>query len=148
MLFCQIIDEPFFDILRTKQQLGYIVFSGVRRRVSNPYAIVDSLLILSQINTVGLRCIIQSERVPLYLEYRIEDFLRNTVKGMLDKMSSEEFDNYKNALIGRLTEKNKDLGTESSKFWNQITSGGYDFEERKRITLFECIHDSTSYRET
>ena len=30
-LFCQIINEPAFDTLRTKEQLGYIVFSGVRR---------------------------------------------------------------------------------------------------------------------
>ena len=30
-LFCQMITEPAFDTLRTKEQLGYIVFSGVRR---------------------------------------------------------------------------------------------------------------------
>jgi len=27
----QVIHEPFFDVLRTKEQLGYIVFSTIRR---------------------------------------------------------------------------------------------------------------------
>jgi insulysin len=29
-LFCQVINEASFNILRTKEQLGYIVASGVR----------------------------------------------------------------------------------------------------------------------
>ncbi len=29
-VLAQIIREPFFDQLRTKQQLGYLVFSGTR----------------------------------------------------------------------------------------------------------------------
>ena len=30
-LFCQMISEPCFNELRTKEQLGYIVVSGPRR---------------------------------------------------------------------------------------------------------------------
>ncbi len=30
-LLAQIFNEPCFDVLRTKEQLGYIVWSGVRR---------------------------------------------------------------------------------------------------------------------
>ncbi|XP_068597613.1 insulin-degrading enzyme [Brachionichthys hirsutus] len=49
-LFCQIISEPCFNTLRTKEQLGYIVFSGPRRA-----------------NGVqGLHFVIQSEKPPHY----------------------------------------------------------------------------------
>lgn len=60
-LFATIFQEPCFDQLRTKEQLGYMVFSGARRQ-----------------NAVeGYRVIVQSERHPLYLESRIEAFLAN-----------------------------------------------------------------------
>jgi insulysin len=59
-LFAQIISEPCFDVLRTKEQLGYIVFSGVRRSSG----------------VQGLRIIVQSTRKPAYLDQRIEAFLK------------------------------------------------------------------------
>jgi insulysin len=58
-LLAQIASEPCFDQLRTKEQLGYLVFSGVRK----------------QPGMMGFRIIIQSERDPIYLENRIEAFL-------------------------------------------------------------------------
>jgi len=30
-VLCQYLKEPFFDDLRTKQQLGYVVFSGITK---------------------------------------------------------------------------------------------------------------------
>lgn len=60
-LFTQIISEPCFNTLRTKEQLGYIVFSGIRRT-----------------NGVqGLRVIIQSNRHPEYVEKRIDEFMES-----------------------------------------------------------------------
>jgi insulysin len=59
-LFAQIIQEPCFDILRTKEQLGYIVFSGIRR--SN--------------GVQGLRIIVQSDKHPTFVDDRIEEFLK------------------------------------------------------------------------
>lgn len=58
-LFTQIISEPCFNILRTKEQLGYIVFSGIRRN-----------------NGVqGVRIIIQSNKHPQFVEDKIDEFL-------------------------------------------------------------------------
>lgn len=45
-LATQILKEPCFNVLRTQEQLGYIVFSGVRRAHS----------------VQGLRFIVQSEK--------------------------------------------------------------------------------------
>lgn len=58
-LFCQIISEPCFDILRTQEQLGYLVFSGIRRSSG----------------AQGLRIIIQSDKKPQDIEERIESFI-------------------------------------------------------------------------
>ncbi|CAG0886100.1 unnamed protein product [Darwinula stevensoni] len=58
-LFCQIINELCFDVLRTKEQLGYLVFSGVRQ--SN--------------GVQGVAVIVQSLYDPEYLNSRIEAFL-------------------------------------------------------------------------
>lgn len=58
-LLAQIILEPCFNILRTKEQLGYIVFSGVRRTNG----------------AQGLRIIVQSDKHPQYVEKRIDLFM-------------------------------------------------------------------------
>ena len=61
-LFAQIIKESCFNVLRTKEQLGYIVFSGVWR----------------QGGVHGLQFIVQSHKKPKFLDSRIENFLKET----------------------------------------------------------------------
>ena len=58
-LVAHIANEPAFNILRTQEQLGYIVSSGLRK----------------QTGMISFRIIIQSDRDPLFLESRIEQFL-------------------------------------------------------------------------
>lgn len=60
-LLAQLISEPCFTVLRTKEQLGYIVFSGVRRTNG----------------AQGLRIIVQSDRDPKYVEQKINTFLNS-----------------------------------------------------------------------
>ena len=110
-LVAQICREPAFDQLRTKEQLGYMVFSGIRRQTS-----------LS-----SFRIIIQSERSPIYLESRIDAFL-NSLETLLVDMTPEEFDKHKKALIVELLETPKNLYQESQPYWHNITSLMYDFE--------------------
>lgn len=113
-LIDQMIHEPAFDQLRTKEQLGYIVFSGVR----------------SFTTTYGIRFLVQSEKSPEYLESRVEAFL---VKfgDMLEKMSEDEFDGHKRSLVIRRLEKSRNLDQETSRHLNQIVSQYYDFEMGK-----------------
>ncbi|XP_006630449.2 insulin-degrading enzyme isoform X1 [Lepisosteus oculatus] len=110
-LFCQIISEPCFNTLRTKEQLGYIVFSGPRRA-----------------NGVqGLRFIIQSEKAPHYLESRVEAFLR-TMEKSLEEMSEEAFQKHIQALAIRRLDKPKKLAAECAKYWGEIISQQYNFD--------------------
>ena len=55
----QILSEPSFDILRTKEQLGYYIDCSFRRSRG----------------VLGLEIVIQGEKHPTYLESRIENFL-------------------------------------------------------------------------
>ncbi|KAL4232280.1 hypothetical protein ACF0H5_009851 [Mactra antiquata] len=110
-LYVQVISEPCFDILRTKEQLGYIVFSGIRR----------------QSGVQGLRIIVQSDRTPEYLESRIEAFL-NSTKDLIEKMTDEEFQKHVSALATKRLEKPKKMSAESSRFWSEIVSEHYNFD--------------------
>ncbi|XP_049457335.1 insulin-degrading enzyme isoform X1 [Epinephelus fuscoguttatus] len=110
-LFCQIISEPCFNTLRTKEQLGYIVFSGPRRA-----------------NGVqGLRFIIQSEKAPHYLESRVEAFLC-TMEKSVEEMSEEAFQKHIQALAIRRLDKPKKLSAECAKYWGEIISQQYNFD--------------------
>ncbi|KAF9357740.1 Insulinase (Peptidase M16) [Mortierella sp. NVP85] len=114
-ILAQIVNEPCFNQLRTKEQLGYLVFSGVRK----------------QTGAVGLRFILQSERDPVHLERRIEQFLESRMKAYLEEITVEEYEKEVNSLIQRKLEKDKNLKQETYRYWGQIVSGYYDFEEIK-----------------
>lgn len=115
LLIDQMIHEPAFDQLRTKEQLGYIVFSSIRNFAT----------------TCGFRILIQSERTPQYLDKRIEAFLAQFGR-TLGKMSETEFEGHKRSLIIKRLEKLRNLDQESSRHWTQICNEYYDFEQGMR----------------
>ncbi|XP_026333644.1 insulin-degrading enzyme, partial [Hyposmocoma kahamanoa] len=121
-LLAQTLHEPCFNILRTKEQLGYIVFSGIRR--SN--------------GVQGLRVIVQSDRHPSYLDTRIEAFIE-AAQDILEKMSEEEFLKHRAALAAQKLEKPKRLSSKASQLWGEITAQVYNFD-RQRV---EVEHLST-----
>ena len=73
-LFAHFVDEPCFDQLRTKEQLGYIVNSGVRRSRG----------------VQGFRVIVQSARDLEHVNRRIELFL-DSVKVRRNTSNSFKF---------------------------------------------------------
>jgi len=123
-LSTQILHEPCYNVLRTQEQLGYIVHSDIRRAHG----------------VQGLRFIVQSEKPPAYVDGRIEAFL-HSMQGTLKTMSSEEFERHKTTLALRRLEKPKHLSQRAQYYWSEITSGDYFFdrdtvevEEMHRIT--------------
>lgn len=114
-LLAQIAQEPCFDQLRTKEQLGYLVFSGVRKSIGQ----------------MGFRVIVQSERKPQYLEGRIDAFLDQLLQ-LLEQMGPEEFEMHRRSLIHKKLESVKNLSEETSRFWLSVHSGYYDFAHRVR----------------
>ena len=114
LLLGQMTEEAGFDQLRTKEQLGYIVFTGVKM----------------QATTMGYRVIIQSERPTEYLEERINAFLAHFGKS-LETMSKEDFESHKSSLIAKRLEKIKNLDQESTRFWSHISNEYLDFLSRE-----------------
>ncbi|CAO3652625.1 unnamed protein product [Cunninghamella blakesleeana] len=112
-LIAQIAQEPCFNQLRTREQLGYIVFSGVRRHIG----------------IMGLRFIIQSEKDTIYLENRIMEFLETTLRNILLEIKDSEFQSQVQSLIADKKEKANNMGQEGSKYWSEIESGYYEFDE-------------------
>ncbi|XP_050730176.1 insulin-degrading enzyme-like isoform X1 [Eriocheir sinensis] len=110
-LLCQIFAEPAFDELRTKEQLGYIVWCGIRRANG----------------TQGLRIIVQGDRHPEYLTSRIEAFLHKMGEN-LEKLPEEEFVRHREALASRRLERPKKLSHLTANWWAEITSNQYNFD--------------------
>ena len=113
-LLLHMMREPTFDELRTKQQLGYIVF--VTRWHSR--------------GTIGLRFLLQSEKEPMYLESRVDAFLES-YKAQLASTTPEQFEKQKEGLISQKLEKLENLHSETSRFWSHITNGYCDFLRRE-----------------
>jgi insulysin len=103
--------ERAFDQLRTKEQLGYLVWSGI----------------CIGCTTVAYRIYIQSERTPGYLETRIDAFLQSYENTMQD-MPDAEFVNHKRSIIAKVLEKLKNLSQESNRLWRFIRGEYFDFE--------------------
>ncbi|KAK8849760.1 hypothetical protein IAR55_005095 [Kwoniella newhampshirensis] len=113
-LFGQIASEPCFNVLRTKQQLGYIV---------------DGHASASQ-GTMGYTVLVQSEKSPVFVESRIEAFLEE-LKETIENMSEEDFEKHKVGLIAKKEEKPKNLGEETRRYWGRITDRYYEFDKRE-----------------
>ncbi|XP_048747252.2 insulin-degrading enzyme-like [Ostrea edulis] len=110
-LLVQIVGEPCFNILRTKEQLGYIVFSGVRRARG----------------VQGLRVIIQSDRPPQYVDDRVEAFLHH-MDTTIQEMGEEEYEKHVNALVTKRMDKPKKINGQNMKYWSEILSNTYNFD--------------------
>lgn len=114
LLFAQMTDEPAFDQLRTKEQLGYVVFSGS----------------VSHMTTSVYHVLIQSEKSPEYLERRVDSFLHNFRK-TLEEMTDIQFESHKRSLINKRKEKAKNLSQEVGRFWDAISNEYYHFDVRE-----------------
>lgn len=113
-LFGHMVSEPAFNQLRTKEQLGYVVSSGVWLSAGS----------------AGWRVVVQSERKPRYLEPRVESFL-DLFRETLANMPESEFERQRDSYANKRLERLKNLGEEASRFWAHIESGYEDFLRRK-----------------
>jgi len=111
----QLIEKPFYHQLRTVEQLGYLVWSGYQQAEK-----VDGFVFIIQSNV----------KEPVYLQSRIEKFMTD-FEHQLDRLSEDEFSQYKEALVAKRLEVPKNLQEETHRYWGAISSGSYDFERRE-----------------
>ena len=112
-----IIGEPFYEELRTKQQLGYIVSSGVR----------------AVGKTKSLGFIVQSSTAKNEkLTSEIFKYLDTVKPKFLEKLAQADFAVFVKSLIDRKTEPDKQLATETTRNWAEISSGRLQFDRPQR----------------
>ena len=107
-----IIEEPFYDNLRTKQQLGYIVSSGVKA--------VDqsrTLSVIVQSNVVTADKITQA----------MVDFL-DGVADRLTPLTSIDIELFVKGLVDRRVEPDKQLAVEVTRNWSEISNGRFQYD--------------------
>ncbi|XP_036327602.1 insulin-degrading enzyme [Rhagoletis pomonella] len=100
-----------FVIFLRQEQLGYIVFSGIRK--------------VNGAN--GIRIIVQSSKHPSFVEDRIESFLENYLK-VMEEMPLDEFERHKEALALKKLEKPKNVSQQFHQFYSEIALAQYHFE--------------------
>ncbi|KAG5520150.1 hypothetical protein PMAC_001226 [Pneumocystis sp. 'macacae'] len=107
----RIMNQPVFDVLRTKEQLGYLVRSSYVQWAA----------------VAGFQIMVQSERQPHVLESRINDFLKNFLK-YLDNLTDEEISHHVNSILNSQKNKPRNMLEEAKKMWSKIYHRTYDFD--------------------
>lgn len=129
-LLCTIIKEPFFDQLRTQQQLGYIVSSyyDVNFTTRQPNYSIDSHstssttkslpLLTSAVDSIVFYVLSRKEE-PQEVTNRIDDFLLN-FRSRLEAMDSSEIQGYADSLASSLTKPIRKLSEEAKHHFAKI----------------------------
>ncbi|MEL6346232.1 MAG: insulinase family protein [Myxococcota bacterium] len=116
-LIGQMVGAPFFNQLRTEQQLGYTVWSFF-----SPVDRVPGMTFAIQSPVAG----------PTVLQERIEIFLAE-FGGTFDQMSDDEFDVYRQGLIAELTKREERLFQRSQKYADALFYDDATFDWNERL---------------
>ena len=126
MIINSFIERPFYTEMRTNQQLGYIVWSGMipTRDAGHLYAYF----------------VIQSNAYPPdEVEDRAEAFIA-TFMGQFNAMSVEEFETLRNSAIEELKKKDKTISEKAGKFNSQAFTFGSNFNrDQQAIAALEAL---------
>lgn len=112
-----LIEEPLFDILRTKEQLGYDVSITIR----------DNFGILGYSITIHSQ---EDKFTYQHIDERIEDFNDRFVQ-ILKEMPEEDFQLVKSSLLKRKQIVDTELKNEVNRNWAEITTEEYIFNRNK-----------------
>lgn len=126
-LFQSMLNKPVFHTLRTEQQLGYMVYSGMKRTHG----------------VQALRVIVQSTvAAPAEVIRRIDACLETFGTTTLPQMEEPQFREYVSALAAALQETDKRLMQQTSRFWGEISAGTYEYgrHESELAALRQLTH--------
>lgn len=116
-LLGQILGSPYYQKLRTEEQLGYVVFAS-----QFPQQTVPGLIFLVQ----------APKATPEHIWHSSQTFFQN-YQETLAKMSAAEFDNFKQGLITLLQEKPQNMSDKFNKNWQEISIGRRHFDTNAAI---------------
>eukprot|EP00930_Biecheleria_cincta_P060414 TRINITY_DN46081_c0_g1_i1.p1 TRINITY_DN46081_c0_g1~~TRINITY_DN46081_c0_g1_i1.p1 ORF type:complete len:865 (-),score=102.74 TRINITY_DN46081_c0_g1_i1:39-2288(-) len=127
-LASQVLSQRFFNDLRTREQLGYIVSASAHS---------------DQHGFVGLRFVVQSEKPMEEVFTKVRDWVGCAWQHLADGLTENEFEEYRGALISRLRETPKSLGEEFGANWVAVASRSFNFSRREQqVDCLEGLHFS------
>eukprot|EP00933_Yihiella_yeosuensis_P081301 TRINITY_DN94897_c0_g1_i1.p1 TRINITY_DN94897_c0_g1~~TRINITY_DN94897_c0_g1_i1.p1 ORF type:complete len:521 (-),score=129.38 TRINITY_DN94897_c0_g1_i1:170-1639(-) len=112
----RVLKPMFFNDLRTRQQLGYVVSSFVRTR-----AVFVSLVFL-----------VQTERAPEIARRSISVFLEQGFNHILHQLSEQEFKQHCESVVHQLEEEPRNLWESLQRDWLPIEERTFTFNVRQR----------------
>lgn len=115
-LFTRIVKPRFFEELRTKQQLGYIVQTS--------WAENEGFL--------QFACQVQTEYPLDDVRGRIEACLEEQLRWIDEDLTEVEFGRQRDGLASNLAEAPKNLSEEFSRCWMEVNKRRFDFTRRER----------------
>ncbi|KAK7789977.1 hypothetical protein R5R35_006809 [Gryllus longicercus] len=125
-LLMLLMEEPLFNILRTKEQLGYHVFNMLR----------DTFGILGFSITVNCQA---DKHSTEHVNERIESFLK-MFYNKLRKMSDKELERAKHSIIKLKQCADLHLKDEVARNWDEITANDYLFDRlEKEVACIEKL---------
>lgn len=116
-VLAQFVEAPFFDELRTRKQLGYVVFANS----------------MSMLEVPALALLVQSPIASApELRGHIDEFM-GAYTHKLAELEAEALEDNKNAVLSRLLERDTQLDERTNRYWNEIDRGYFEFDLRERF---------------
>lgn len=129
-LLRQLLSQPFYEDLRTRQQLGYFVFTYSIDAIQVP-----SIVLALQSPAAG----------PAKMFNAVEIFLAGFEQSLID-MPDDEFQQNVDALVSQVEERDNRLQERTNRYWAAIVREDYNFDasqlfadEVKLITREEIL---------
>lgn len=116
-VLADILNKPTFHELRTVQQLGYIVFEGVKG-----VEYVEGMYVIVQSTVAG----------PDDLLARIDKFLIEVRKDVLEPMTEDKFQDYVRSRVTTKAEPDKKLSVRSWRFWRELVDGYKQYDRAEK----------------
>ena len=117
LMLSQVLASDYYAELRTKQQLGYIVFATNFNLLEVP----------------GIAFVVQSPTASGKELTNATEALLKEQTIALSSMEQSEFNRYKEAVISRLEEKENRLYQVSNRYWQELDRQNYEFNTRQRL---------------
>ncbi|MFY0989309.1 insulinase family protein [Halomonas sp. C05BenzN] len=113
----QLIDTPFYQRLRTEEQLGYVVNAGYSPLMDAP----------------GLGLLVQSpDTESEVIQARIDAFL-NDFEERLDALDDDDLAPYRRAVHDNLMQRDTSLSGRANRLWQAMSFGDTEFDRRERL---------------
>jgi len=121
MLYHQCTKELAFDFLRTKNQIGYLVWSYF-----NKMSEIGYFSYMMQTNSFSVEAV----------EELLDEFLHKVVPKHFEEMKEDSFEGFRDALYKTRLEKFKNVYSEISTHWGEIDKNQFVFDRKQKEAEF------------